>query len=621
MEMKSLSEIAVGLITHIHDTLPEVDTKEGTFIRDVFIDPVATQIADLFQELKLLELGFSIITATDKELDRLARNFFITRKDATYATGKLRFYLGTGEPTEDIFIPKGSLVGTESNENEESKEYSLSSAIYVVAGDPGTYQYDASVNKWFVDVDASSAERGLDYNTDINTITLLGDVVQYPVESVTNPYPFTGGSDAESDVSLQMRISMAITGVNIGTKDGYKSFMLQQGEVEDAIVVGAGDPLMTRDNREGGMVDIYIRAENAEEDDFTFDVDYSYVRDTGLSPSYKNIVLRKQPALIVNNIIGKRPNANSETGFDDITYINGSNYNKEKGSDRYYRDIKWGFVVQSIDDLFDEDLLKAEANNELNRILRSVSYLQDIKYNIEWQLINPSNDQYVPEDPNFYRGYYGDGLIYMVKTRNRVNNPYFGGRNFIMKDGEVYERIYVEPDFEVEYDKSDNAKSVMAKDSIKWISNSARDNLPKEGETLYISYSWNGVMQTLQDRLDQKRILTADVLLKQATEIPIEIKMEVVLAEGYHATSVRNEVISNISSYVNDTSTLGGEIDQSDLVYLARGSEGVEAVNIKNVHLSIYDNISRTKIELSDREYMKLKSIYIKVLDAGTTFD
>ncbi|AEO93448.1 baseplate wedge subunit [Bacillus phage G] len=617
MEMKTLSEIAIGLISHIHDALPEVDTKEGTFVRDVFVDPVSTHIAELYQELKLLELSQSIVTATGADLDKLARNFFIRRKEASYSTGKIRFYLGLNEPKEDIFIPQGSVVGSPGDANTEPTEYMTSISASVLAGDKSTYHLDVENGLFYIDVDAISLEPGSQYNVGSHTITLLGDVVETEVTSVTNPFPFTGGTDAEDDLSLQMRVSMAITGVNIGTKDGYMSFMMKQSEVHDVVVVGAGDPLMTRDNGEGGMVDIYVRAEDAEEYKETFYVSDEYTTGTIHVKPYDNIIPKKQPIIMIDRIIGRIPNSSSETGYDERVYINGSNYKKEKGSNKYYRDILWNFADVPVEGLTDDDLLEATAINVLNVLLKNITYLKDIKYDIDWQMIDPYNDNNNQDDQYFYRGYYNDGLVYLITSRNDENNSFIGGRNFISRDKKIYERIYVEPDFEIERDTTEYAKSYQAKDSIKWLS-TERHSLPTIDETLHISYSWNSVIDSLQQRLEEKKILTADVLIKQANEIPIEIKMKVVPDSGYNANVIRNNVVDNISSYINEMNKMGGAIDRSDLVYLARGTEGVEAVDISNVHLSIFDSAPVQKIELKDVEYMKLESIYIEVLKVGT---
>lgn len=617
MQMKSLSEIAVSLIVHIHDALPEVDTKEGTFIRDVFINPVSTEVADIYKELKLLELAQSITTAQGSDLDKLAGNFFIKRKDATYATGKIRFYIGVSAPESDIFVPRGAIIGSPGDSNTEPMDYITNESIDIVAGDISTFQRDQINGQYYVDVDAMALEPGAQYNAYPNTITLPGDVVDTEIVSVTNPLPFTNGSDEETDLSLMMRVSMAITGVNIGTKDGYRSFLMKQSGVDDAIIVGAGDPLMERDKGEGGMVDIYVRIESAEEHSFIHTVTNEYV-----NAGYPNLQFpeNQRPVLMVEKIIGRTPDASQPTGYVEKTYINATNYKIENGTSKYYRDIKWDFNLSQTDGLDTDELLKSQAINILSAKLKDEKnkLLDNIKYDIDWQLIDPYLDTDIMfQNDDFYRGKY-NGKIYLIASKDDISNPFVGGRNFISRDGEIYERIYVEPDFEIDRDLTHNAKSVFAKDSIKWIPNILNDNLPKAGESLFISYSWNSGIASLQQSLDEKRILTADVLLKQSTGVPIEIKINVVPEVGYNASTIRSAIVNNVSSYINDIKKLGGSIDRSDLVYIARGTEGVEAVDLNNVHLSKLDDMPEQVIELKGFEFMTLESIYIRVLPAKT---
>ena len=90
---KSLTEVVQNIITNIHDAIPEADTKEGTFIRDVFIDPVSDEITAMYGDMQLLKLSQSVLTAVGDDLDFLAANYFITRKNATKSSGKIRFYI------------------------------------------------------------------------------------------------------------------------------------------------------------------------------------------------------------------------------------------------------------------------------------------------------------------------------------------------------------------------------------------------------------------------------------------------------------------------------------------------------------------------------------------------
>ena len=120
---RSLEEIMQKMIDNIHDTMPEADTKEGTFIRKVFIDPISDQLAALYGDMEILKNNQSIIFATGDNLDLLAANYFITRKPASKSTGSVRFYITNSNKADSeitasdipeiIHIPTGTRLSTE----------------------------------------------------------------------------------------------------------------------------------------------------------------------------------------------------------------------------------------------------------------------------------------------------------------------------------------------------------------------------------------------------------------------------------------------------------------------------------------------------------------------------
>ncbi|MNY26314.1 Baseplate J-like protein [compost metagenome] len=160
--------------------------------------------------------------------------------------------------------------------------------------------------------------------------------------------------------------------------------------------------------------------------------------------------------------------------------------------------------------------------------------------------------------------------------------------------------------------------SVNAKDAIKWLPNSLKSNVPRAGETLSITYSYNTIITDLQEKIEAKRVLTADVLIKGAKRIPIEVKLEVVPNVGYTDEAIRKAVINQISTFINDQTPMGGEVDRSDIVYVVKSLEGINSVNTEKVLISVEDAAPIQQIGLSQQEYMELVNIYVKVLPAGT---
>lgn len=291
--LKTLNEVVQSIINNIHDKLSDVDTKEGTFLRDVFIDPIADEIVGLNFDMKMLEYSQSILTATGEDLDRLASNYNVTRKSARSSSGRIRFYIKN--PNVDFVISGNTTIATQATYAEEAKQFITNNtkSIYYIhdRNNPPVSLNSEYINEtydiifldsltlssngyYYYDIEATSASAGAIYNVGANTIVNKIDTLDNNILSFTNPIAFTGGTDEESDMSLAFRIKLALQGANIGTKYGYLSYVLKQDSVEDAKVVAAGDKDMIRDlNNEGihdgGKVDIYIKGQELVDNSLT----------------------------------------------------------------------------------------------------------------------------------------------------------------------------------------------------------------------------------------------------------------------------------------------------------------------------------------------------------------
>lgn len=299
IDVKTFDEIVQNIINAIHDKVPEADSKEGTFIRDVFIDPIADQMAALSIDMKNVEYSQSILTATGDDLDRLAVNYGLTRKTAQPATGYIRFYIKN--ITIDFIIQAQTRVATKATYTAEAKVYqtvNTKTYYYIhnweyppvdVNSEEFKNQYIAIYTSnltlapngyYYFDIEAKSIEGGELYNTSADTIVNFIDSLDANIMYFTNPIAFTGGTNQESDSDLTLRIKMALQGANIGTKYGYTSYVLKQQDVIDAQVVCAMERDMIRDVyrdyeshhggdygiHDGGKVDIYIRGKDLEDD-------------------------------------------------------------------------------------------------------------------------------------------------------------------------------------------------------------------------------------------------------------------------------------------------------------------------------------------------------------------
>ena len=184
---------------------PGISTKEGDFFWDA-TRPTAIEKAELVQ-LKLqhfLRLCFPQ-TSYGQYLDFLGEMKSVFRHPATPAIGTVIF---TGQP--GAVIPAGFVVLTEATGPFPAIEFKTKERVQI--GEDGT-----------ATVAAECLEPGTIGNVAANTITLLSEPIN-GIASVTNPEPFTGGTEMEDDDSFRERVLVAYDEPLSGAKKDYESW-------------------------------------------------------------------------------------------------------------------------------------------------------------------------------------------------------------------------------------------------------------------------------------------------------------------------------------------------------------------------------------------------------------
>jgi hypothetical protein len=104
---------------------------------------------------------------------------------------------------------------------------------------------------------------------------------------------------------------------------------------------------------------------------------------------------------------------------------------------------------------------------------------------------------------------------------------------------------------------------------------------PKENERITINFEYNKLISDATEAIEQKRPITADVLVKSATKIAIDVEVSIVVSSAYinSIESVKQDVSDEISSALNATS-LATTIDSSDITNSIYNVAGVDRVRI-----------------------------------------
>jgi hypothetical protein len=104
---------------------------------------------------------------------------------------------------------------------------------------------------------------------------------------------------------------------------------------------------------------------------------------------------------------------------------------------------------------------------------------------------------------------------------------------------------------------------------------------PKPNERISITYNFNKIISDTTFTIENTRPINADVLVRAAKKIQIDLTMNVVITESYLSST--NTVLQNLRDKLNtalNSTNLGAVIDQTTLINIAQGVSGVARARI-----------------------------------------
>ena len=276
--IRSVNEIIANLVDFFRMAQPNLDTKPGTVARDLFIEGPSSQLSLLYDELQGVSSQQSLRLSIGTDLDKLGKNFGLVRKQSTPSTGVALFTFSSLNST--ININKGAPVYTAGGLG-----FTVLNGLSIVPGNINFYRSVATkfaaqlafvgiTDQFAIEVTVIASAPGTSGNIgqySLSKVNIAG------ISNVTNVVSFTGGTDQESDAAFRNRILSSFSGSSVGTSLGYLNAALSVTGVQDATVIGPGDPLMTRDGTisetingtltvvsegSGGKVDVVVLGTN-----------------------------------------------------------------------------------------------------------------------------------------------------------------------------------------------------------------------------------------------------------------------------------------------------------------------------------------------------------------------
>lgn len=231
------AEFTANLLEWLEDKAKEFNpnfaTSEGTAVRDLFVKPFSVIFQPIVDEILKVRANLSLADAAtleDADLDRLAANFFVTRKAGSKAIGTVRLFFN--EPVDE-FVAQGTVF------------LAANGVRFVAAQDVPITTSGLRLNTFgdlfYYDIPSEAESTGASGNIAANMISDLL-VGSDKIVDVSNPSPFSGGADTETNEELIDRLSIAITFRNLINKPGAKLILLENFlRLQDVYVVGFAD--------------------------------------------------------------------------------------------------------------------------------------------------------------------------------------------------------------------------------------------------------------------------------------------------------------------------------------------------------------------------------------------
>ena len=407
VSVRSVNEIVLNLIDFFKLTQPNLDTKPGTVARDLFIDAPASQISLLYDELEGVSNSQSLRVVVGSDLDKLAKNFAVARRQSNKASGVAIFTFSSID--SPISINKGDIVI-----GSNGLTFIVSNGISLVPASINYYKSIASKYRDQLNMVGIKDTLALEVTVLASVSGISGNIGKYTinrtnvpgVSNVTNVVSFTGGSNQETDALFRNRVLATFSGSSVGTVLGYQNVALSTSGVIDASVIEPGSPLMTRDGTEvttnadgsktvinegsGGKVDIIILGNSLQQttDSFIYKDKSNNNNTTSVKNNYvlgqitgdenktinrkridniANGELPQQPVSNIVQVIGSISGANFvEKTIDSFGRTSG-NYELIKDTG-VYNGSCWGFDtfhwISNKISLFQDEKIKGKFNGQ-----------------------------------------------------------------------------------------------------------------------------------------------------------------------------------------------------------------------------------------------------------------
>jgi len=622
-------------------TLMEIDDAN----HDGISDPVATSPYKLALKSALFIVDNDDVQyLIDDAFDKLAGNYNTPRKGAQKSIGQEVFYT-TKKPTKTLTAERGAIVSTTSNTDLgiPSVSYEVTSQVSMQITNIDSY-YVPSRRRWEITANIRALDTGLAGNRPANQIDKVTSGAAGL--SVINLEPTQYGYDIESNSLLAERAMLALSSVDSGTKGGYLASSISVSGIQESLVIYAGHPLMMRDWDEvrkkhiGGKVDIWIKGLNEQEVTDTFSFSFDIVQNKRFEIiDSTNFIFRSLDSNLTENnpLVEMLDDPIKGYGFRNTT--KGYDFDLTDVVIVDYRTIQLSSLVSQpsfdFDDIIVGDYRYQSSNYYIpirQPLRRVISIIGEVSGTLDFE---HGYSLFKLDDPLLY----GES----VKSNDYIAiYPYNGipsGASIIVNDeihilvgtrSELLRSIGVDltsirvfnstrtieysgpessnPDYLIIPGTTNTAASIVRVQGGS-IFNGQQVSIDYEhDENFTVRYVVNDLIRIVQEKIDSKKHITADVLVKQAIENSITIENTVVLNSGSDRALADSKIRTGVSNEVSSRK-IGGGIHQSDIVKIYEETPGVDYVILPFSTMIWSDSSQMIRDELLS-DYIELPSLH-----------
>jgi uncharacterized phage protein gp47/JayE len=561
-----------------------------------------------------LESDEDVQNLIDSAFEAWARGFGKNRRGGIASATEATFWT-TRRPTQTVPIPLGTIASGGGIQFATTKAASIPFERLASFYNPTTGRYQ-------VTVPVKALITGSSTNVGVGQITSVVSKLPGSMSAI-NTAAAVGGQDEESNLALVVRVGNALASVDSGTSRGYLQTAADVAGVVKANVVAAGGDLMQRDLddagvHKGGKVDVWVQGENLATVTDSFAFSYEIGQDIqfeiiGTPSDYKFQAVDSN--LSSDNPIIEMldyPSAgyefrNASTGqVFDLTDVVITSYNTIQLSTS---------VVQPAVDLTDVVLgsYRRRSSNVFVFPRQPVAEVTSVEGTVSgdipsdnYLLVHPdsplengrstlSQDQleitsYVDEDGDTVPS--GD-LISVSDEEHVLIGQY---PEFLDNLGASYLTVVVtdstglttykgpddpsgSPDYTISLGTQTTALSITRVDSGNITSGETVLVSYDHDENFTVTYTTNLIVSLTQDAIDEKKHATADVIVKDAIPIPLDIQATVILIRGREPSTVDQALRTNTENFFSNL-RLGDPVRQSDIVNVIEKTVGVSYVEV-----------------------------------------